>query len=167
MPPPLILDPETIDLTNVLADREAIRTVNPQRFEMEQLDAIVLLDHDRHLIVGYKDVRDDEFWCRGHMPGMPLLPGVLMCEAAAQMASYYAVTQKVIAAGGILGFGGLEEVRFRGMVMPGDRFVLVCRGEHLKARRSVFRVQGFVGAKMVYEGTVIGVPLVRGESPGG
>lgn len=167
MPPPLILDPATIDLSNVLADREAIRAVNPQRFEMEQLDAIVFLDLDQRVIVGYKDVRDDEFWCRGHMPGMPLLPGVLMCEAAAQMASYYAVTQKVIEAGGILGFGGLEEVRFRGMVTPGDRFVLVCRGEQLKARRSVFRVQGFVGAKMVYEGTVIGVPLVRGEAPGG
>ncbi|MFO0809494.1 MAG: 3-hydroxyacyl-ACP dehydratase FabZ family protein [Gemmataceae bacterium] len=166
MPPPLILDPVTLDLTQVVADRDAIRAINPQRFEMEQLDAIVYLNHEQQIVVGYKDVRDDEFWCRGHMPGMPLLPGVLMCEAAAQMASYYAVTQKVIEAGGILGFGGLEEVRFRGMVKPGDRFVLICKGERLKARQSIFKVQGFVGTKMVFEATVIGVPLVRGEQPG-
>ena len=60
------------------------------------LDGIVLIDPGRHLIVGYKDVRPDEFWVRGHMPGFPLLPGVLMCEAAAQLSCYYAVSQKVV-----------------------------------------------------------------------
>ena len=52
---------------------------------MEQLDGHRPPRPEQHLVVGYKDVRADEFWVRGHMPGNPLLPGVLMCEAAAQL----------------------------------------------------------------------------------
>ena len=59
------------------------------------------------------------------MPGMPLMPGVIMCEAAAQLSSYYAVKHKLM--DGMMGFGGMEEIRFRGVVRPGDRFVIVTR----------------------------------------
>ena len=93
MPPEAIFDVTTVDLSRVLANREAIRAVNPQRFELEQLDAIVLIEPPQNLIVGYKDVRPDEFWVRGHFPNGPLLPGVLMCEAAAQLCSYFAIAQ--------------------------------------------------------------------------
>src|SRR5689334_22397880 len=92
MPPAYHVDPGSLDLGRVLADEDAIRRVNPQRFEMAQLTAIVSVDPERHLIAGYKDVRPDEFWVRGHMPGWPLLPGVLMCEAAAQLCAYYIAT---------------------------------------------------------------------------
>src|SRR6266404_1113863 len=103
MPPAIHIDPATLDLNHVIADQEAIRKVNEQRFEMEQLTAIVHIDQENLLVVGYKDVRDDEFWVRGHMPAYPLLPGVLMCEASAQLCSYYTMTQHVIA-GDFLGF---------------------------------------------------------------
>src|SRR5205085_4963412 len=93
MPPELNFDVRHLDLDRVVADKEAIRAVNPQRFEFEQLDAIVLVDPAQHLVVGYKDVRVDDFWVRGHMPDYPLLPGVLMCEAAAQLCAYYIRTQ--------------------------------------------------------------------------
>ena len=93
MPPKVHFDLATIDPAHVLADREAIRKILPQRFEMEQLDAIVHLDGAAGLVVGYKDVRHDEFWVRGHMPGYPILPGVLMCEAAAQLCSYQIATE--------------------------------------------------------------------------
>jgi 3-hydroxyacyl-[acyl-carrier-protein] dehydratase len=159
MPPEAHFDPVALDLGRVVADREAIRRINPQRFEMEQLDAIVLLDPQRQLIAGYRDVRPDEFWVRGHFPDRPLLPGVLMCEAGAQLCSYYAMTQGLIEPGSILGFGGLEEVRFRGVVRPGDRLVLVAKGMRLKRRQSIFNVQGFVGATMAFHGDIIGVPL--------
>src|SRR5437762_6317218 len=133
MPPPLHLDPATLDFGRPVADQEAIRKVNPQRFEMEQLTAIVHIDHSQALIVGYKDVRPDEFWVRGHMPGYPLLPGVLMCEAAAQLCSYYTVTQGLLHAD-FVGFGGLENVRFRSPVHPGDRLILIAKATRLHRR---------------------------------
>src|SRR5713101_7735153 len=102
MPPELHFDTAQLDFSNVIVDQDAIRRVNPQRFEMEQLDAIVYLDLANRIIVGYKDIRYDEFWVRGHMPGYPLLPGVLMCEASAQLCSYFVMTQHTV--DGFLGF---------------------------------------------------------------
>jgi 3-hydroxyacyl-[acyl-carrier-protein] dehydratase len=162
MPPEAIFDPARLDLGRVLADREAIRGVNPQRFEMEQLSAIVHLDPDQQVIAGYKDVGADEFWVRGHMPDYPLLPGVLMCEAAAQLCSYYIVTQGKLESG-FVGFGGLENVRFRSPVRPGDRLVLVARVQRFNRRQALFNVQGFVGATMVFHADVIGVPITPKE----
>jgi 3-hydroxyacyl-[acyl-carrier-protein] dehydratase len=162
MPPVLHFDPAQLDLSRILADREAIRRVIPQRFEMEQLTAIVLVDPDKHLIVGYKDVRQDEFWVRGHMPDYPLLPGVLMCEAAAQLCSYYTVSQGLLK-GDFIGFGGMEDVRFRGIVRPGDRLVLVGKVMKLHRRQTIFDVQGFVGTTMVFHANIIGVPMSRKE----
>jgi 3-hydroxyacyl-[acyl-carrier-protein] dehydratase len=163
MPPVLHLDPATLDLDRIVADQEAIRQVNPQRLEMEQLSAIVYLDEERHLIVGYKDVKSDEFWVRGHMPDYPLLPGVLMCEAAAQLCSYYTF-KKGLLQGDFIGFGGMENVRFRGVVRPGDRLVLIGKAIKLHHRQTVFNVQGFVGATMVFHADIIGVPLMRKEA---
>ena len=162
MPPVALVDPATIDTSRVLYDRDGIRQGNPQRFEMEQLTAIVACEPERHLIVGYKDIEPDEFWVRGHMPGYPLLPGVLMCEAAAQLCSYYIVTRG-LNQGDFIGFGGLENVRFRGMVRPGDRLVLVAKGLRVHRRQTVFNVQGLVRGTIVFHADIIGVPLVRQE----
>ena len=68
---PLILDFSEYDVNNVIGDIEAIRRCNPQRFEMEQLTAICYENQERGICVGYKDLKEDEFWARGHMPGMP------------------------------------------------------------------------------------------------
>jgi 3-hydroxyacyl-[acyl-carrier-protein] dehydratase len=164
MPPEAHIEPAQLDLGHVVVDREMIRRVNPQRFEMEQLDAIVLLDLERKLVAGYKDVRHDEFWIRGHMPGYPLMPGVLMCEAAAQMCSYYVVTAGLLTSD-FIGFGGLEKVRFRGVVRPGDRLVMIGKGLRLNRRQTIFNVQGFVNDSMVFHADVIGLPM-KSEAPG-
>ncbi len=158
MPPAALVDPATIDTSRVLADGEAIRQGNPQRFEMEQLTAIVFLDRDDHLIIGYKDVKPDEFWVRGHMPDYPLMPGVLMCEAAAQLSSYYCHVIN-LTEGSFIGFGGMENVRFRGQVRPGDRLVLVSKATRVNRRQTIFETQGFVGTNMVFQARIIGVPL--------
>ncbi len=163
MPPDLHFDLTKIDFTNVVADREAIRKVNPQRFEMEQIDAIVHIDPANKLIVGYKDIRFDEFWVRGHMPGYPLMPGVLMCEASAQLCSYYTMSQHTLAEGDFLGFGGMEEVRFRSPVHPGERLVLIGKEVRFRRRQTIYNVQGFVKDRMVFHGDIIGVALRRGE----
>lgn len=154
---PLIIDFSEYDVNQVIADIEAIRSFNPQRYEMEQLTAICFEDQSRGICVGYKDLAQDEFWARGHMPGMPLMPGVIMCECAAQLSSYYARRFKLM--DGIVGFGGLEEVRFRGVVRPGDRFVVVC--QLLKFRRSILtcKFECFVGQSLVCEGILKGIAL--------
>ena len=120
----LIIDVSTIDFNRVVADIELIRKYNPQRFEMEQLTAVVYEDTSKHICVGYKDTSYDEFWVRGHMPNMPLMPGVIMLEAAAQMCSYYVQRHDLMGAE-MVGFGGLEDVRFRDPVIPGSRLILL------------------------------------------
>ena len=154
-----IVDPSTLDLTCVTADAEAIRKYNPQRFEMEQLTAVVFEDPENKICVGYKDVTNEEFWVRGHMPGMPLMPGVVMLEAVAQLCSYCAMKYDLLGAD-MLGFGGLEEVRFRDPVVPGDRLVVMC--QQTKVRRGrliVSRFQGFVRNNLVLEGILKGIAI--------
>jgi 3-hydroxyacyl-[acyl-carrier-protein] dehydratase len=163
MPPELYIDVMQLDFNNIIADLDAIQRVNPQRHEMVQIDAIVHLDPSKQLIVGYKDVRFDEFWVRGHLPGYPLMPGVLMCEASAQLGSYYGLTQHPIE-GQFLGFGGMENVRFRSPVRPGDRFVLVAKETKYHRRQILFSVQGFVKDRMVFHGDIIGVALKKEEA---
>lgn len=154
-----IVDPSTIDFGHVVADLEEIRRYNPQRFEMEQLTAIVYLDMELVIAVGYKDVSPNEFWVRGHMPGAPLMPGVIMCEIAAQMCSFVAHRLSLLG-GGVVGFGGLEDVRFRGPVRPGDRLVMACRKNRLRYGKMITcEFQGTVGQEIVCEGHIKGVPL--------
>jgi 3-hydroxyacyl-[acyl-carrier-protein] dehydratase len=160
MPPEALFDLSQVDFSKRVADREAIEQVNPQRFEMQHLDAVVYLDSEAKVLVGYKDVRDDEFWIRGHMPGYPLMPGVIICEAAAQLCSYY-VRRFNLVAGDFFGFLGLENVRFRGSVRPGDRLVLVGKAQKIHPRQSVFNTQGYVGTTMVFNGDILGVQLNR------
>ena len=155
----LIIDPSEIDLSRQVAGIDEIRKYNPQRFEMEQLTAIVLEDTERNICVGYKDISRDEFWIRGHMPGMPLMPGVIMCEAAAQLSSYYVQKYDLLKAS-MVGFGGMEDVRFRDPVVPGDRLVIACALIKARPRRMLLcRFQGFVRNELVVEGIIKGIPL--------
>jgi 3-hydroxyacyl-[acyl-carrier-protein] dehydratase len=156
----LIVDLSTIDFNHVVADIEVIRRYNPQRFEMEQLTAIVHEDPVQNICVAYKDVTDHEFWVRGHMPGMPLMPGVVMCEAAAQVCGYYTKKYNLLGENKVVGFGGLEEVRFRDPVRVGDRLVLMCQLIKLRpGAMSVSRFQGVVREQIVVEGKMKGIPL--------
>lgn len=161
----LILDPKTLDLSRPICDIDEIRRYNPQRFEMEQLTAIVFEEPSTMTCAGYKDVTHDEFWVRGHMPNMPLMPGVIMCEAAAQLASFFSLKYDLLGAA-VVGFGGLEEVRFREPVIPGDRLLIVVRGVKVRrGRMIVCDFQGFVRDTMVVEGVIKGVPLPANPGP--
>jgi 3-hydroxyacyl-[acyl-carrier-protein] dehydratase len=157
-----ILPRTDYDLSKVVAGVEEIRRYNPQRYEMEQLSAIVLDDPHRMICVGYKDLQADEFWTRGHMPGKPLMPGVLMCEVAAQCCSYFTLKHDLLKAESI-GFGGMEEIRFRHPARPGDRLVVIVEIVRVRTGAMVVsRFQEFVGENLVAEGTIKGVPF-RGE----
>jgi 3-hydroxyacyl-[acyl-carrier-protein] dehydratase len=158
MPQPLI-DPSTIDFDHAEIDRAVIRELIPQRFEMEQITAVVKLDPEAGLIVGYRDVGHDEFWIRGHLPQKPLFPGVLMLEAAGQISSIYYHLVLKDPRHPFIGYAGLDDVRFRGTVAPGDRLVLVARNKRLQRRMAVFETQGLVGSQVVFEAVVLGAPV--------
>lgn len=155
----MIADLSAIDFDIVIADIEQIRKYNPQRFAMEHLTAIVHENPENHICVGYKDVTADEFWIPGHMPGMPLMPGVVMLEAAAQICSYY--TQKNDLLGTeMVGFGGLDGVRFRDPVLPGSRLILMCQLQRVRRGRIIIsRFQGVVGDSIVVEGILKGIAI--------
>ena len=155
----LIVDPAEIDFSHVVADIEEIRRFIPQRFAMEQLTAIVLDDVERHVCVGYRDLTDQEFWVSGHMPAFPLLPGVIMCEAAAQVLSFH-VQKNDLSGVEVVGFGGLDKVKFRGVVRPGERLTIAIEvTKYRRGRMVVCRFQEFVGTTLVCEGELTGIAL--------
>jgi len=157
MPVQPLVDLRQLDLDRLEFRAEEMRKVNPQSFEMAQLDGVIKVDPHAGIIVGYKDVRADEFWVRGHIPGRPLLPGVLMIEAAAQLCSFY--FKKVRKSERFLGFAGVDGVKFRAPVVPGDKLILVAKCVELRSRRATFEAQGFVKDKLVFEGRIIGMPM--------
>ncbi|MCK4275262.1 MAG: beta-hydroxyacyl-ACP dehydratase [Phycisphaerae bacterium] len=155
MPPEPLFDLASIDTNRVQVDREDIYKINPQRFEFQQLGGIFFVDTKGHRIAGYRDVRDDEFWVRGHIPGRPIFPGVLMIESAAQLVSYYVMSQ--FPDKGFMGFGAVDNVKFRGTVTPGERIILIGRMVEIRQRRCVGATQGFVDGRMVFEGVITGM----------
>lgn len=76
----------------------------------------------------------DEFWFPGHFPGRPTLPGVLMCEAIAQMGAYTVLTDPERYVGKLPLFGGLDNARFRKQVGPGDTVQVEAEIHKLSAR---------------------------------
>ena len=155
MPPTLIFDLSPYDLDRVLYDREGIRQINPHRFEFEMLDVVVHCDSKR--MIGFKDVRNDEFWVRGHIPGRPLMPGVFMIEAAAQAASIYAQTQ--LKWPGFIGFGGVDKFKFRQAVVRGQRLLIILEPRWDRHRRVCCATQGLVQGNLVFEGEIIGTQM--------
>lgn len=158
MPSPFIVPPDRIPADEIMGI-DTIRKMIPQRFEMQQLDGILRFDPDNGIAIGFKDVSDNEFWVRGHIPGRPLMPGVIMCEAAAQLCSFYHKMLSPDAMDKFLGFGGMDNVRFRGTVVPGDRLVIVVKSTKFDSRLKVFDAQGLVGSKMVFEARISGIEV--------
>lgn len=156
-----LVDPSEFDLEKVIVDRDGIMEVNPHRHELMLLDGICLQTDE--YAVGFADITDNDFWVRGHFPDRPLMPGVLMCEAAAQLSAYYAKKAK-LAETGTVGLGGLDSVKFRGPVVPGDRLVLMLkRGRVRQNVMFTAEFQGFVKETLVVDGVIKGVVLNEPE----
>ncbi len=159
MPAAMLYSPDLYDFDKPVVTIDEIRQWNPQRDEMEHLTAVLYIDREHNGLVGYKEVTQNEFWVRGHMPGFPLMPGVIMCEAAAQLASFYSRKYDILG-GDFVGFGGVDNVRFRGPVYPGERLLIMARMTRCRrGKLAEFDFQGYVGDRLVYDGRLIGVPL--------
>lgn len=157
MPPQLLIDSSTYSPDKVIMSLDEIRKYNPQRYEMEQLSGVLRFDSEAGEIVCYKDLTDNEFWVRGHIPGRPIMPGVIMIEAAAQMCSLY--FGLVSPQDKFIGFGGVDAVKFRGQVLPGDKLILQGKQVEIRPRRAVFDTIGVVNDRMVFQARITGMPI--------
>jgi 3-hydroxyacyl-[acyl-carrier-protein] dehydratase len=158
MPRPLLFDLSAIDLqADPIFNKEEICKVNLQQYEMQQLDGVLWYDKDKYLILGYKDITDSEFWIRGHIPGRPLMPGVIMVEAAAQLSSFF--VKKVYELEGFIGFASIESAKFRSVVKPGQRLLLLGHITKFKRRKYTCCVQGLVDQTMAFNTVISGLEV--------
>lgn len=155
----VLFDYSFADFDNPKAGIEMLHEVNPHRGPMVQLDGVAWWTEERG--IGFKDVRDDEFWAEGHIPGRPLLPGVLMIEASAQLSSFVIQSARdpEERKKGFLGFVRSDNTVFRGQVVPGDRLVLLAQLQSKNSRRFVSLCQGYVDGNLVIETKVTGMHL--------
>jgi 3-hydroxyacyl-[acyl-carrier-protein] dehydratase len=130
---------DTITSTDVLATAGTVHTTReiealiPHRWPFLLVDRIVEYDADEKRIVGIKGVTATEWFFQGHFPGLPVMPGVLQVEALAQTMAVYVAKQPGF--GDRLGlFAGLDDVRFKRIVVPGDTLRLEVTMEKLGSR---------------------------------
>lgn len=159
MPPPLLYDLDKVDLNRVVYTREQIYAKLPHRFEFMQLGGIVHVDRQAGVAVAYRDVRADEWWVRGHVPGTPIFPGVLMLETAAQLAAF--MMRYVDDYEGFVAFGGVDRCKFRGAVTPPARIIMICRKSEDRPRRIAGDCQAVVEGVVVFEATITGLPVSK------
>ena len=154
-----IVDFSKFDIDNVIIDVAGIEAVNPHRYEMQFLSGILYEDFEAGNCVGFKDVTEDEFWVRGHMPGYPIMPGVVMCETAAQVSSYFCIKYQMLETD-LVGMGAVDDMRVRAPVQPGDKFLVMVQRHKLRPRMLINSYfQGWVGDKLVIDGFIKGVRI--------
>ena len=157
MPPPVLFDLDRVDLSRVLLTRDEIYERLPHRFEFMLLDGVCHIDRDARQIVAYVDITPDAWWCRGHVPGRPLLPGVLMLEMAAHTSAVLA--KFCTEYDTFIGFGGVEACKFREAVVPPARMYFLAVGVEHRARRIRSTTQGLVDGKLIFEATIVGMTM--------
>ncbi len=158
MPESTTIDFAQLDFSKLVATKAQIYSRLKQAGRFALLEGVVRFSTEEPVSIGYKDIRADDWWCADHVPGRPLFPGVLMIEAGAQLASWDHLMRHPEQTG-FLGFGGLNDTRFRGQVEPGVRLVFVARETRVRRSMFIYSVQGFVGSNLVFETEVIGVAI--------
>lgn len=158
MPSAPLLDLHILDFKHSVASKADIYSVLKQSGRFALLDGVVHFGTSDHVSVGFKEIRGDDWWAADHIPGRPLFPGVLMIETAAQLASWDHLKRHPEQKG-FIGFGGLNETRFRGVVEPGHRLVFVAKENRVRNRMFFYSVQGYVENDLVFETEVVGVVL--------
>ncbi|MBR5713013.1 MAG: 3-hydroxyacyl-ACP dehydratase FabZ [Lachnospiraceae bacterium] len=129
-------------------NREEIKTILPHREPMLLVDEAV--KHEDDSATGYYTVRGDEFFLKGHFPGRPIVPGVILCEMMAQSACVIFTEQ--MGGNTLPVYAGLDKVRFRGMVEPGDTVRIETR--LVRSCAPLFSLHGevYVGERLCVSG---------------
>lgn len=130
-----------------------IRDILPHRYPMLLVDRILEMEEDR--IVGMKNVTANEPFFTGHFPEYPVMPGVLIVEAMAQVGGVLVLKTVPDRKSKLVLFASIEEAKFRRPVLPGDTLILECKT--LKRKETVVKMQGkaTVNGQVVAEGIVM------------
>jgi len=123
----------------MLFDTNGIQKVLPHRYPFLMVDAILEME-PRKSIVGLKNVSINEAHFRGHFPGNPIMPGVLIIEALAQTGGFLLLQEFEDREKKLLYFVAVDEARFRRPVVPGDQLYL--RVSVLNGRGDFFKMKG-------------------------
>lgn len=137
---------------NAPLGREEIERIIPHREPFLLLDEVTEIVPGQR-VVARKAVRADEWYLAGHFPGRPIMPGVLMVEAMAQ-AGAVAVLSQEENRGKLALFAGIDDVRFKRIVAPGDLLRLEITMEKLGSRMGRGRGVATVEGEVACEGTL-------------
>jgi 3-hydroxyacyl-[acyl-carrier-protein] dehydratase len=133
-------------------DRAAIEAILPHREPFLLIDEVLELEPGEH-VVALKRVREDEWYLRGHFPGRPIMPGVLIVEAMAQTGAI-AVLSEEENRGRIALFAGIDDTRFKRIVEPGDELQLECTLEQVRGPIGKGRARATVDGQLAARGTL-------------
>ena len=133
-------------------DRAAIEAILPHREPFLLIDEVLELEPGER-VVALKHVRGDEWYFRGHFPGRPVMPGVLIVEAMAQTGAV-AVLSEEENRGRIALFAGIDDTRFKRIVEPGDELQLECTLEQVRGPIGKGRARATVDGQLAARGTL-------------
>src|ERR671928_1434865 len=135
-------------------DTQAIQELLPHRYPFLLVDRIIELV-PRERIVGVKQVTINEPFFQGHFPGAPVMPGVLVVEALAQVGAILALREIEDRERKLVLFTGIETARFRQPVVPGDTLMLEVTALRIGSRVQRMRGEAKVKGKLVAEAVIM------------
>ena len=138
---------------NTGMDIQRILRLLPHRYPFLLVDRVVECVAGSH-IRAYKNVTFNEPFFQGHFPGAPIMPGVLILEALAQTGGLLAVAGMDSLDDKLFLFTGLDGVKFRRQVVPGDRLDLECSNLRMKLKLCTMEARAFVDGKLAAEAQI-------------